>query len=483
MKNYAKISIIILYCVLLSCFFISLSVKAGSSQNVSGWAWSENLGWISFNSVNCDANGDGKSDGTPSGCPSSGTAVPDYGANIASSTGYLSGYAWSENVGWIKFDPDVSNSPNPSLGPAKLDSGTSKINGWARACAGTVNGDCTGASRTDGWEGWIRMSGTGYGVSLSGYSLTGFAWGSDNTGWLSFDSTNCDSDDNGISDTGNYANCPTGQTVKFYGVFTGVFATGSIPVRPVLNYSFGYCGIAPGMGLAGFYWNYLDPDQDPQMYYELQVERTSSPSGLLVDCMVNQVVASGGQGSSAVEIVQNPTSNLCDMPSFIGDINYGKNFRARVKVEDGDGNWSDWSDWAVFSTAAHAYPWIDFSWSPTFPVIGSTTLFTDQTITYGSAIPAAWSWTFQNGNPPASYVQNPQAQFTVAGSNQVSLTTTDSDGFMCSGSKTITIKYCLMDEQQIAFPARENNLLTVLSNFLKKFSFTDKLKILSFLNN
>lgn len=32
--------------------------------------------------------------------------------------------------------------------------------------------------------------------------IAGFAW-SENTGWLSFNSSNCDSDGDGITDTGN----------------------------------------------------------------------------------------------------------------------------------------------------------------------------------------------------------------------------------------------------------------------------------------
>lgn len=31
-----------------------------------------------------------------------------------------------------------------------------------------------------------------------------------NVGWISLNRTNCDSDNNGTTDTGNYANCPSG---------------------------------------------------------------------------------------------------------------------------------------------------------------------------------------------------------------------------------------------------------------------------------
>ena len=45
-------------------FFLVGSVKAGADDNVSGFAWSENIGWISFNCTNLDT-----------------CAVVDYGVN------------------------------------------------------------------------------------------------------------------------------------------------------------------------------------------------------------------------------------------------------------------------------------------------------------------------------------------------------------------------------------------------------------------
>lgn len=147
---------------------------AGAGHNLSGYAWSENIGWISFNNT-------------------TGGGAVNYGVNIDMITGDLSGYAWSENIGWIMFNPTVPLSfvPNNS---AKLDITTNQITGWARACAGTVNGDCISTSRTDGWDGWIKMSGTAsngssYGVTRSSGAncgLSGYAWGSDVVGWISF---------------------------------------------------------------------------------------------------------------------------------------------------------------------------------------------------------------------------------------------------------------------------------------------------------
>ena len=140
----------------------------------------------------------------PSGCTGS-VSVPvrscavsqaafSYGVYADRNTGNLSGYAWSDNIGWIKFGGLSSFPTGSGTSPqnAQLNS-SNKLIGWARACAGTVNGDCsTMESRTDGWDGWISLAGTSvdgqysYGVSLSGTDFSGYAWGSDAVGWIDF---------------------------------------------------------------------------------------------------------------------------------------------------------------------------------------------------------------------------------------------------------------------------------------------------------
>jgi hypothetical protein len=53
-------------------------VNKDGSGNLSGYAWSTNAGWIKFD-------------------PTHG------GVTIDSATGRFDGYAWGENVGWIHF--------------------------------------------------------------------------------------------------------------------------------------------------------------------------------------------------------------------------------------------------------------------------------------------------------------------------------------------------------------------------------------------
>ncbi|MDP6387982.1 MAG: hypothetical protein QGG63_01770 [Candidatus Pacebacteria bacterium] len=140
------------------------TAKAGSVQNMSGWAWSDNIGWISFNCTDTNSCG-----------------TVDYGVN-AVANGNLSGYAWSDNVGWITFnESDLSGCPSGECTAKLIDD---NLLGWARAL-----------SYGDEWDGWISLNGPNYGVVKNGNSLKEFAWDASaiedkqiGIGWIEFDS-------------------------------------------------------------------------------------------------------------------------------------------------------------------------------------------------------------------------------------------------------------------------------------------------------
>ena len=64
--------------------WIDFSAVTVSTTTISGYAYSPNIGWISMNCSNTDS-----------------CSTVDYG--ITNARGVLSGYAWSENTGWIDF--------------------------------------------------------------------------------------------------------------------------------------------------------------------------------------------------------------------------------------------------------------------------------------------------------------------------------------------------------------------------------------------
>ncbi|HEX8877068.1 MAG TPA: hypothetical protein VF777_09990 [Phycisphaerales bacterium] len=83
---------------------------------LSGWIWSENLGWFTVG------------DGTPAnGTAYENTTGVDFGVNVAVA-GDLVGLAWSENAGWINFGPLASLG---STYRARLDVAASRFRGYA----------------------------------------------------------------------------------------------------------------------------------------------------------------------------------------------------------------------------------------------------------------------------------------------------------------------------------------------------------------
>ncbi len=224
-KNILKFSLF--FCGLFALVFAVLEkTNAGVMDNVSGWFWgggsqlgsyptadgtNTNFGWVSTNSLNCDSNGDGLSEGIV-GCPVSGSPVAQYGLAIPLS-GVISGYAWSENIGWISFNAaDVVGCPvpDPVSGCSATSHGSGNfLTGWARIismCDGSDADNICSAGEVNanagGWKGWIKLSGTindgsgtAYGVTinssthaLEGYALSASPEGAFELGWLNFNS-------------------------------------------------------------------------------------------------------------------------------------------------------------------------------------------------------------------------------------------------------------------------------------------------------
>jgi len=123
--------------------FIGTSILACGNHNVSGYAWSDTIGWIS---MSC-------------------TSGIDYGVDVNETTGAVTGYAWSENIGWIDFSG------------ATVDLLTGDLSGWAQA----VSPVGQPSEIAGGWDGLILLDG----VNIYG---SGYGWGGGITiGWVDFD--------------------------------------------------------------------------------------------------------------------------------------------------------------------------------------------------------------------------------------------------------------------------------------------------------
>jgi len=157
---YRKILFFTLIILGLLLIFTSKSTLAAEGDALSGWAWSENIGWISFNNLNPEAGGD-----------------IDYGVNVEAD-GNVAGYAWSEHIGWIDFSPSSPYPASPNYS-ATYDFDTNELDGWARV-----------VSMASEDKGWIKLRGSNYGVWIDASGdFQDWAW-SEDLGWISFNGNN-----------------------------------------------------------------------------------------------------------------------------------------------------------------------------------------------------------------------------------------------------------------------------------------------------
>lgn len=108
------------------------SVEATASDNVYGWAWGPNFGWIGMNCLN-DYNGDGRI--TLSSPDENHCASGSFGVNIGGSGVFDDdSWAWSNWFGWLDFAPNSSQATDPEGGvTADCELNTDgTISGWAR---------------------------------------------------------------------------------------------------------------------------------------------------------------------------------------------------------------------------------------------------------------------------------------------------------------------------------------------------------------
>lgn len=182
--------------VAAASFAFGPAALAGAADNVTGWAWSGSIGWVSMNCTN-----------------QASCATADYGVTIVETPGFsdrgdLKGWAWSETVGWICFGLTCTGT-TPEGGAsyaqyrANHNGKQDQFFGWAKVesmgddgwislncdkdvgaddCAtsayhvrlNNVTGAFTAGLATDHW-GWGSVS-TGVGVGWVDFSIVNTSW-------------------------------------------------------------------------------------------------------------------------------------------------------------------------------------------------------------------------------------------------------------------------------------------------------------------
>ena len=172
-----------------------------------GWAWSDTIGWLSFNHRD------------------NPTSTPEYlvtvtGVEAPAGFFKLQGHAWSDNVGWLSFNTDQYGTDCPAPRPcgdcgACYGQATNRIVGWAKMLSLKNPGDPENLN-----YGWLELgeNGNNSGVAATASNgdinqsnwgdLTGWAWnGSDDKsglGWLSFNCLNGGAGGTDICASANY---------------------------------------------------------------------------------------------------------------------------------------------------------------------------------------------------------------------------------------------------------------------------------------
>jgi hypothetical protein len=209
-NKWIKISALLMF--FFFTLFVANQAQASVKENVFGSAWSENIGWVSFN--NC-----------PNPSTSTGCTTYDYGVSVDKSTLEVKGHAWSDNLGWISFNPgsDWNNECPPGVSkPCTNFKNKWGKGGWARVVSVSTEEALVKAqnrtSNAGGYDGWISLGGTNFSASFdttknvassmpSAYqgkyvytidsSDNGYWWGSEVMGWIDLKPTSSYDPSNG----------------------------------------------------------------------------------------------------------------------------------------------------------------------------------------------------------------------------------------------------------------------------------------------
>lgn len=380
----------------------SNDAQAGASDNVSGYAWSENIGWINFNGSN-------------------------YGVNI-NTNGTFNGYAWSENIGWIDFAPagPYPASPNypaclefPGAGQACDGIGNYNVGGWVRAL-----------SYGGGWDGWIKLRGSNYGLSINSSTgdFSGYAWSDSVVGWINFNS--------GGGGGVNYK----------VGVGSGSGLFNQPPNKPdTFETDWNRCSFKGG-AVSTLSWTYSDPNGDPQSAYEIEVDDNSSFNVPKFNHLVNLAATSYALNLSQDDDPPDPGGD------WLSELAWNSTYFWHVRVKDSFGNWSEWSNSSQSKTDKHASPWVEFTWSPSEPTQKETVEFDSSgTQSFSGTLIYLWSIISGTGvlvDGTSWATSSPHIQFTTI-NNTVRLEVTDSDNYSCYTDKDVIVQFPLPEYKEI----------------------------------
>jgi hypothetical protein len=455
------------------------------------------------------------------------TPIIPYGVKIDWPTGNFSGYAWSSNVGWVSFNRKTCNGgadngkgciqasdcdgsvPCELTGPgaagvppgppydgsedfiANYNSGTGAVTGWAKTLS---LGD----------DGWIKLSDASWsnGVTINGTSkeFKGWAWnGNDvaNTGigWISFSHLNCDTNGNGIMETGEGSTgCPAaGTAIADYKVYITNTAPTAINLRaPNINYQQA-CSSRDARRVQ-LTWQFSDPDEaacgDYESAYQIIMDTISYTTQAELEALVDNGRGDGWPfktPKTSVPSPPTPVESFFPTDNIIhrnATLEYDRHYYWWAKVWDKFGEDSGWVQYnsaadtdnddgnnLTFWTYKHEFPEPYFYWFPLEPSEGENVSFWDGSYYYLYDTPqsdkgpylcfengvqncTAFNWT---GSNPATQILSPTASSTVIifdpakQSQDITLQATDPTEYYCATSTTFWAKVKLPTWKEVKY--------------------------------
>ncbi|MCX6800205.1 MAG: hypothetical protein NT091_03595, partial [Candidatus Falkowbacteria bacterium] len=307
----------------------------------------------------------------------------------------------------------------------------------------------------------------------------GFGWNGNDTdgvastsetglGWLSF---NCLDAPGGCSS-------PLVAGYRVMGDFVNNFPKVASLTAPNWSYAEG-CS-AYGSLQSFLQWNFSDRDIGScETAYQIVVNDINSTSTPLLDTGKCQGTYFGGVcagGSNTGACQSTVTANRFNLRAAMASasstevMKYDKRYYWWVKVWDDRDLASDWTQYSTvtdtdnddanpltFATYKHKFPNPSFSWFPVYPNIGENVSFTDTSKVYANGVAhqdipsncsngtCFYAWTFEQGMPNNSTDRNPSPiRFTQGGSMNVTVKTTDQDGYYCYNTANVeNVSVCL----------------------------------------
>lgn len=189
-----------------------------------------------------------------------------------------------------------------------------------------------------------------------------------------------------------------------------------------------YCSAGPG-GVVS--WVYQDAENNPQVAYQAQI--FTGAGALVYD---------SGRVSSSTTTTVIPQGQLQFNITYRGqvrawqDASFVSNWTSQT-ICNGPGCQGGGTSWR---TPQHAYPLVNFSWSPLKPLISQSITFSDSTTFYDGGGTHTWDWSAPNASPPNGNSAIYSTKYIFPGIYNVTNDVTDQDGYSCALSQPITIQ-------------------------------------------